>query len=164
MKTTKTTAIYPGTFDPLTLGHLNIIERISRLFDEVVVLIAVNTSKEHLFTLEERVRLIEENIQRFSNVRIDTLSDGLVADYFVANDATTLVRGVRNSTDFDYEFTIASGNARQSDKVETVILYAADEYRFLSSSLIKEIAYYHGNIEAMVPKNVQIEMEKKYRR
>lgn len=156
-------ALFPGTFDPLTLGHLNIIDRVSRLFDEVIVLVAVNTSKKHLFNVDERIRLIHENIKDYNNVRIDTLTDGLVATYYQQHHASTIVRGVRNSTDFDYEFTIASGNARQGKDIETMILYAADEYRFLSSSLIKEIAYFKGDIHDMVPENVRIAMEQKFK-
>lgn len=154
--------IYPGTFDPLTLGHLNIIERASRIFDELIVLLAVNTSKKTLFTAAERMALIEANLTELPNVRVDILKDGLVAEYFKKLDATALVRGLRNSTDFDYEFSIASGNALQGDDIETVILYAADEFRFMSSSLIKEIAYFQGDISKMVPVNVEKSMIEKY--
>ena len=147
-------ALFPGTFDPLTLGHLNIIDRVSRLFDEVIVLVAVNTSKKHLFSVDERIRLIYENIKEYNNVRIDTLTDGLVATYYQQHHASTIVRGVRNSTDFDYEFTIASGNARQGKNIETMILYAADEYRFLSSSLIKEITYFQVIITNILKRQI----------
>ena len=122
-------ALFPGTFDPLTLGHLNIIDRVSRLFDEVIVLVAVNTSKQHLFNVDERIRLIYENISEYNNVRIDTLTDGLVATYYQQHHASTIVRGVRNSTDFDYEFTIASGNARQGKDIELSLIHISEPTR-----------------------------------
>lgn len=153
--------IFAGTFDPLTKGHLNLIERSSKLFDEVIVVIAVNTSKSTLFTVEERIELVEESVSHINNVTVDTLKDGLIAHYYAEKNATALIRGLRNSTDFDYEFAIASANARQVDELETVILYAADQYRYLSSSLIKEIAYFDGDVSDMVPENVEKAIKEK---
>lgn len=153
--------IFAGTFDPLTKGHLDLIDRSSKLFDEVIVVIAFNTSKKTLFTVEERISLVEESIAHLDNVFVDTLKDGLIANYFKEKNATALIRGLRNSIDMDYEFAIASANARQVKGLETVILYAADQYRYLSSSLIKEIAYFDGNISDMVPENVEKAIFKK---
>lgn len=147
--------IFAGTFDPLTKGHLNLIERSSHLFDEVIVVIAVNTSKNTLFTVEERIQLVTESVKHLDNITVDTLKDGLIANYYKEKKATALIRGLRNTIDMDYEFSIASANARQVAGLETVILYAADQYRYLSSSLIKEIAFFDGDVSDMVPENVE---------
>ncbi|MGX7091925.1 pantetheine-phosphate adenylyltransferase [Hutsoniella sourekii] len=154
--------IFPGSFDPLTNGHLDLIARASRLFDELIVLVAVNTNKKALFAEDERVALVQEAVAHLDNVRVDVLKDGLVANYFKKVGATALVRGVRNTTDYEYEFTIASGNRQQAADLETVILYAADNYRFLSSSLIKEIAHFHGDISQMVPPAVEQAIQAKF--
>lgn len=158
----KKIGIYAGSFDPFTFGHLNIIERASKLFDEVIVLVAINTSKKTLFTPEERLDLVRMSVSHIENIRLDVLEDGLVAHYYQEVGASALIRGLRNATDFDYEFSIASANALQGDTIETVILYAADEYRFMSSSLIKEIAYFDGDVSRMVPKHIDGKMKEKY--
>lgn len=161
MSNKKRIGIFAGTFDPLTKGHLNLIERSSKLFDEVIVVIAVNTSKKTLFTVDERIELVNESVAQFENVSVDMLEDGLIAHYFEEKKATALIRGLRNTIDMDYEFAIASANARQVEDLETVILYAADQYRYLSSTLIKEIAFFDGNISDMVPENVEKAIFKK---
>lgn len=153
--------IFAGTFDPLTKGHLNLIERSSKLFDEVIVVIAINTSKQTLFTVEERIQLIEESVASIDNVTVDTLKDGLIAHYYEEKNASALIRGLRNSIDVEYEYAIASANARQVEGLETIILYAADQYRYLSSSLIKEIAFFNGDISDMVPPNVERALHEK---
>lgn len=151
----KRIGVFAGSFDPLTNGHLDLIERSSRLFDEVIVLIAINTSKQALFTPQERIALVQEVVADFGNVVVDTLTDGLVAHYFEEKGATAMIRGVRNATDFEYEFSIATANQTQSANLETVVLYTKSEYHYLSSSLIKEIAYFDGDISKMVPSNVE---------
>ncbi|MBA5728865.1 pantetheine-phosphate adenylyltransferase [Aerococcaceae bacterium INB8] len=153
--------IFAGTFDPLTKGHLNLIERSSKLFDEVIVVIAINTNKKTLFTVDERIKLVEDSVEHIGNVTVDTLKDGLIAHYYEEKQATALIRGLRNTTDVDYEYAIASANARQVDGLETMILYAADQYRYLSSTIIKEIAFFDGDISDMVPPNVEEAMHEK---
>ena len=153
--------IFAGTFDPLTKGHLNLIERSSKLFDEVIVVIAINTNKKTLFTVDERIKLVEDSVKHIGNVTVDTLKDGLIAHYYEEKQATALIRGLRNTTDVDYEYAIASANARQVDGLETMILYAADQYRYLSSTIIKEIAFFDGDISDMVPPNVEEAMREK---
>ncbi|MGX7109410.1 pantetheine-phosphate adenylyltransferase [Facklamia miroungae] len=146
--------IFAGSFDPLTYGHLDLIERSTKLFDEVIVLIAVNTTKKTVFTVEERKDLIEEVTQGFDNLRIDYLKDGLIAKYYQKTKATSLIRGVRSAQDFEYEANIAMVNRTQLAGLETILLLANEKYRYLSSSLIKEIAHFGGDISQMVPPNV----------
>lgn len=153
--------IFAGSFDPMTLGHLDLITRSSRLFDEVIILIAINTSKQALFTADERLQLVEESIKDLNNVRVDILRDGLVANYFAEKNATAMIRGVRNTIDFEYESGIAIANHLQNPNLETVTLFADEKYRHLSSSLIKEIARFDGNISQMVPKHVADAMHNK---
>ncbi|MGF3183576.1 pantetheine-phosphate adenylyltransferase [Facklamia sp. P12934] len=150
----KRVGVFPGSFDPLTYGHLDLIERSSQLFDEVIVLIAVNTTKKTVFTVEERKLLIEEATAAFKNVKIDYLEDGLIAQYYQKVKAISLIRGVRSAQDFEYEANIATVNRTQLPGLETVLLFANENYRYLSSSLIKEIAYFGGDISQMVPPNV----------
>ncbi len=155
--------IFAGSFDPLTLGHLDLIERSSRLFDEVIVLIAINTSKVALFTADERLKLVESSISHLANVKVDTLKNGLVANYFSEKNATAMIRGVRNTIDFEYESGIAIANHLQNSNLETVALFANEKYRHLSSSLIKEIAKFDGNISQMVPEEVAIAIQEKFK-
>ncbi|WP_124058082.1 pantetheine-phosphate adenylyltransferase [Vaginisenegalia massiliensis] len=147
-------AIFPGSFDPMTFGHLDLIERASKMFDRVIVLIAINTSKKQLFNECERRSMLEKAVVKFDNVEIDVLQDGLVAHYYREKGATALIRGVRNMTDFEYEANIAVINEKQCPGLETVLLVADEQYRYLSSSLIKEIAHFQGDLSAMVPEHV----------
>lgn len=152
-------AIFPGSFDPLTFGHLHLIERSSRLFDKVIVLIATNTSKQYCFTVAERHQQIERAIAHLSNVTVEILADQLVAHYAQERHISILVRGVRNTIDFEYEQAIATANQQQYDKLETVLLYADAPYQHLSSSLIKEVARFGGNLEKMVPAEIAEAMQ-----
>lgn len=158
----KKIGLFAGSFDPITNGHLNLIERSSHLFNEIIVLIAINSEKKHIFTEEERLALVTESVAHLPNVKVKVLKDGLVAHYAKDNGVTAMIRGIRNTTDYDYEFTIASANRVQNKELETVILYSADEYRYLSSSIIKEIARYKGDISTMVPANVEAAMKLKF--
>lgn len=150
----KRIGIFPGSFDPITLGHLDLIERASKLFDQLIVLVATNTSKKPMLSPEDKLRLIEEAVSKWPNVVVDSLPQGLIATYYQEKGASALVRGIRNPIDFEYENSIASINRTQVEDLETVLLYARDEYRHLSSSLVKEIAHFKGDLSRLVPENV----------
>ncbi len=147
-------AIYPGSFDPVTNGHLDVIERASRIFDRVIVAVANNTSKTSLFTIEQRIKLLKEVTKGMRKVEIDTF-DTLVIDYARKKKANVLIRGLRMTSDFDYEFQIALTNRRLASDIETVFLMPSEHVSFLSSSLLKEVASLHGDISTLVPKPVQ---------
>lgn len=146
-------AVCPGSFDPITFGHLDIIKRASRLFDEVVVLISVNASKTPSFTETERMMMIRENTQDYGNVVIDVL-DGLLADYVKRIGAVAIVKGLRAVSDFEYEFQMALANKQLYNGAETVFLTTSSENMYLSSSVVKQIAYFGGDISHFVPENV----------
>lgn len=143
-------AIYPGTFDPITNGHLDIIERGSRLFDQVIVAILANVEKAPLFTLPERVRLIRESVSSLPNVRVETFK-GLLVDYVRTRGAHVIVRGLRAISDFEYEFQMALMNRRLDPEVETVFMMPAEAYSYLSSRLVKEVASLSGDVSGLVP-------------
>lgn len=146
-------AVCPGSFDPITYGHLDIIRRASAIFDKVIVLISVNTSKKPSFTDTERRMMIEENTKQFPNVEIDIL-DGLLADYVKRVGAIAIVKGLRAVSDFEYEFQMALANKQLYNGAETVFLTASAENMYLSSSVVKQIAYFDGDISKFVPENV----------
>ena len=155
----KTKALYTGSFDPLTNGHLNIIERASKLYDELTIGIIVNPSKKCAFTLEERKCMIEEALKHLENVKVDFFS-GLLADYVNSNKFTVVVRGLRAAMDFEYEIQMAQMNARLFDKtVETVFLMTDPQYSFISSSMIKEVHSLGGSIEGLVPDEIIKKMD-----
>ncbi len=143
-------AVYPGTFDPITYGHLDIIERGRRLFDQVVVAILENAEKQPLFTVEERVELIREATGGSPNVSVDTFS-GLLVDYVRSSGAQVIVRGLRALSDFEYEFQMALMNRRLDARVETVFMMPAEAYSYLSSRLVKEVAFLGGDVSGLVP-------------
>jgi len=145
-------AVCPGSFDPITYGHLDIIERASKQFDEVVVAVFANRKKEGLFSTDERLELIEANISQFKNVRADAGS-GLLVDYCKAGNIDVIVKGLRAVTDFDYELQMAQVH-NQASGVETMFMATAPSHSFLSSSIVKELAYYGGDVSTMVPANV----------
>ena len=152
-------AVCPGSFDPITFGHLDIIRRASNIFDKVIVLISVNTSKKPSFTDTERRMMIEQNTKQFPNVEIDIL-DGLLADYVKRVGAIAIVKGLRAVSDFEYEFQMALANKQLYNGAETVFLTASAENMYLSSSVVKQIAYFGGDISKFVPENV-LEFKKK---
>ena len=147
-------AIYPGSFDPMTYGHLDIIERASKMFDDVTVCVLNNKAKSPLFSVEERVKMIEEMTKDIPNVKVASFG-GLLVDYMDEIDATIIVRGLRAVTDFEYELQIAQTNRKFSkDNLDTVFLTTSLEYAYLSSSTVKEIARYGGDISECVPEDV----------
>jgi pantetheine-phosphate adenylyltransferase len=152
-------AIYPGTFDPITNGHLDIIERSAKLFDEVVVALLLNIEKQPMFSTDERVAMIRDII-RWDNVRVDTF-EGLLVDYAVKQQAQVIVRGIRAISDYEYELQMALMNRRMEPGVETVFLMAAEDYSYLSSRLIKEVFKLGGSITGLVPDLVERRMEEK---
>ena len=143
-------AIYPGSFDPITLGHLDIIERGSRLFDQIIVAVLCNPSKQPLFSVEKRLEQIGRCTYHLSNVTVDSFA-GLTVEYAKQKQATVLLRGLRVLSDFEKELQMAHTNQTLWDGVETVFLATAKEYSFLSSSIVKEIAKFGGNVDHLVP-------------
>ncbi len=143
-------AIYAGSFDPATLGHLDVIERASKLFDKVIVAIGVNPAKKTLFTPEERVDIISELISGFANVSVDTFS-GLLVEFAKSRNACAIIRGLRAMTDFDYEFQIGLANMDMCPQIETIFLLTSPRNIFISSSLAKEIARFGGDASGYLP-------------
>ncbi len=145
-----TIAVFPGSFDPLTNGHLDLIQRASKMFDHLIVAVGQNTSKRGVFTASERVAFIEAGTQDLPNVSVQ-VETGLTVDFMRSVHATVLVRGLRNSTDFEFEQGIAGMNRALDDQIDTVCLMAAPKYQFVSSSLLKEVAQFGGDLTQLVP-------------
>jgi pantetheine-phosphate adenylyltransferase len=154
-------AIYPGTFDPITMGHLDIIERSARLFDEIIVAVLLNIDKQPMFSTEERVEMIRQAIP-WANVRVGTF-EGLLVHYAKEQGAQVIVRGIRAISDYEYELQMALMNRRLEPDVETVFLMAAEAYSYLSSRLIKEVFKLGGSINGLVPEMVERRMREKPR-
>ena len=148
-------AMYPGTFDPITLGHEDLVRRAGRLFDKVVVAIAANPSKEPMFSLEERVALAQTALAEFDNVEV-TGYDGLTVDFARQNDLQVIVRGLRAISDFEYEFQLANMNRHLNDEVETAFLTPTETYTYISSSLVREICTLGGDVSEFVSPEVKI--------
>jgi pantetheine-phosphate adenylyltransferase len=155
-------AIYPGSFDPVTFGHLDIIERSSRIVDELVIGVLNNSAKNSLFSLDERVSMIKEMTKDLPNVTVGSF-DGLLVDYMREIGATIIVRGLRAVTDFEYELQIAQTNHVQSPEVETIFLTTNLQYSYLSSTIVKEFASYGGDITKFVPAQFVDRIYKKYK-
>ena len=143
------TAVYPGTFDPMTLGHLDMVRRAAQLFEHIIVVVAAGHHKKTMFTLDERMAMAQELVHPFGNVTVQPFS-GLMRDFVVAHGAKAMVRGLRAVTDFDYEFQLAGMNRSLMPDVETVFLTPGDKYQFVSSTLVREIATLGGEIDAFV--------------
>ena len=155
-------AVYPGSFDPITLGHIDIIERGAKLFDRVIVAVLSNPSKKPLFTVKERIEQIAECTQHIDNVEVDSFM-GLTVDYAKMRQAGVLLRGLRVLSDFEKELQMAHTNKTLSNEIETVFLATTKEYSFLSSSIVKEIAQFGGEINHLVSDNIVRDMYQKYR-
>ena len=157
----KKTAVYPGSFDPITNGHVDIIKRGLRMFDELIILIAYNQNKKTLFTVEERRRMIEDVIKDCKNVRVDC-SDGLLVDFVKESGANVILRGLRALSDFEYEFQLALINRRLSREVETVFLMTGYKWFYTSSTIIKEAASLGGSVKGLVPDIVNLRLTEKF--
>ncbi|USS90926.1 pantetheine-phosphate adenylyltransferase [Fructilactobacillus carniphilus] len=144
------TAVYPGSFDPLTNGHLNIIKRAGEIFDHVIVAIGMNPSKQSLFSVDERIALIEESTQGIANVSVTSYS-GLTAEFVKSQHTNIVVRGTRDSRDFVYEQEIANLNGLLDEQIETILLFANRDYELISSSMVKEINSFGGDVHKFVP-------------
>ncbi len=144
------TAVYPGSFDPCTNGHLDIISRASKLFDKVIVAVLINSSKNPLFSAEERVALIKKAVKHLDNVEVTCFS-GLLVDFLTEARADFVLKGLRAVSDFEYEFQMALTNRKLSENFETLFMPTSTEYMFLSSSVVKEIARYGGSLDGLVP-------------
>jgi pantetheine-phosphate adenylyltransferase len=155
------TAVYPGTFDPVTQGHWDIVERSLRIFDRIIVAIGPNPKKEPLFSLAERLSMLAVVFKGIPEVRISSF-DGLLVDFVRKEGAHAIIRGLRAISDFEYEFQMALMNRSLDSRIETVYLMPSEEYSFLTSSIIKEVARYGGDISSLVPPTVKEMLEKKY--
>lgn len=153
-------AVCPGSFDPITYGHLDIITRGAKVFDEVFVVVLSNSSKVPLFSVEERTKMIKEVTKHLPNVKVDSFQ-GLLVDYASSVGATAIIRGLRAVSDFEYEMQITSMNRVLNDKIETFFIMTNSQYSFLSSSIVKEVAKYKGNISELVPPLVEKALREK---
>ena len=156
-------AIYPGSFDPVTKGHLDVVERARKLFDEVIVAVAYNENKQPLFNVDDRVRMLREALGDIENVRVEVMA-GLLVEFAASQQAIAIVRGLRAVSDFEFEFQMALMNRKISANVETIFLMPREDYTYLSSSIVKEIARLGGDVSAFVPKAVSAALAAKFKR
>jgi pantetheine-phosphate adenylyltransferase len=154
------TVVYPGSFDPLTNGHLDVIQRAAKLFDHVIVALARNDGKVPLFDLDERLALVKEVIAPISNVSVDSF-EGLLVNYVEKRSGQAVIRGLRAVSDFEFEFQLALMNRKLNERVETIFMMPKDTYTFLSSRIVKEIARLGGDVSAFVPPSVRAALAKK---
>ena len=155
-------ALYPGSFDPVTFGHIDVMKRACKIFDKVIVAVLVNSSKNPVFSAEERVELIRESVSDIQNVEVDYFS-GLLVDYMKKKKAHAIVKGLRAISDFEYEFQMALLNRQLNREVDTVFLTTNVKYMYLSSSMVREIARHGGDVSQFVPKFVEERLAQKYK-
>ena len=154
-------AVYPGSFDPITFGHLDIINRGLRIFDQVIIAVAANSTKNALFTIDERIDLIRKVLAGNDRAKVDTF-DGLLVDYVLSQKATVIIRGLRAVSDFEYEFQIAQMNRSISQEVETLFMMTSVPYSYLSSSIVKEVSSLNGPVDGLVPPLVKQALADKF--
>lgn len=158
----KRTAIYPGTFDPITNGHVDLVKRGLRIFDEIIVAVAKNPKKAPLFTLKERVMMAKEAVKELGAVKVEPF-DGLLIDYSKTKGVGAIIRGLRAVSDFEYELQMALMNRKLDSSIETVFMMPSEEYSYLTSSIVKEVASLNGSTKGLVPEIVEKELKKKFR-
>ncbi|ASE35828.1 MULTISPECIES: pantetheine-phosphate adenylyltransferase [Staphylococcus] len=160
---TLTKAVIPGSFDPITYGHIDIIQRSATRFDEIHVCVLKNSSKSGLFSLDERIELIEESVKDLDNVQVHNFN-GLLVDFCTKIGAQTIIRGLRAVSDFEYELRLTSMNKKLNDEVETMYMMTSTNYSFISSSVVKEVAQYKANVSDFVPEHVERALNDKFRK
>ena len=153
-------AIYPGSFDPITNGHLDLIQRGSRMFDKLIVSILRNDAKQPLFSVEERIEMLHEVVQVYPNVEVDSF-DGLLVEYAAARSATVLLRGIRAISDYEYELQMALMNRRLQPDIETIFMMSSETYSFISSRMVKEVFGLGGKISGLVPPSVEARLQRR---
>ncbi|RKL68891.1 pantetheine-phosphate adenylyltransferase [Salipaludibacillus neizhouensis] len=154
-------AVVPGSFDPVTLGHIDIISRGAKVFDHVIVSVLNNQHKQPLFSVEERIELLQTATKHLLNVEVDSF-DGLLIDYVKNKKATSIIKGLRAVSDFEYELQMAAINRKLDDSIETIFMMTNNRYSYLSSSIVKEVAKYHAPLDDLVPNNVEVALKKKF--
>lgn len=154
-------AIYPGSFDPITIGHIDVVQRACKLFDEVIIVVLENKAKQTLFTMEERVTMIKESIAHIPNASV-VAYQGLTLDFAKSISACAMIRGIRQVKDYEYELNQASCNAWIDPEIETILMFSKQEFAFVSSSSIKEFAMYHQSLKGLVSEPVRIALEEKF--
>ncbi|MCM8785366.1 MAG: pantetheine-phosphate adenylyltransferase [Candidatus Omnitrophica bacterium] len=157
----KKIGVYPGTFDPITYGHIDVIERSLKIVDKVIIAVSEFKRKDFLFTIEERIDLIKEVFKNNESVNVESF-DGLLVDYLKKKNAKIIIRGLRAISDFDYEFQMVLINRKLNKDMETIFLMPREEYFYISSSIVKEIAKLNGDVSCFVPKNVEQALRKKF--
>jgi pantetheine-phosphate adenylyltransferase len=157
------TAIYPGSFDPITMGHIDIIHRLAPLFDPLIVVVANSQAKNYLFNLREREELIRANVQDLSSVKVESC-EGLIVDHARKVGAHVMVRGLRAISDFETEFAMANMNRKLAADIETMIVFTRPEFSYVASRMVKEVAHHGGELDGLVPENVRMALLKKFKK